>query len=275
MTAGCIDSLFSLREKVVLVTGGAAGIGRACARALAEYGAHVVVADVDELQGNATAVALQAPGRKAMFVRCDVTKSAEVAALVDTVARELGRLDILVNSAGIYCEASDEQQSEEDWRRVLDINLTGTWLCARAAMRQMIRQPRIEGKIINIASISGSMAGSNGSYDASKAAVLHLTRTLAARWGAYDINVNAISPGYVGTVFGRERSAEEEKMLCQVTPLGRMQRLEDLHGAVVFLASRASDYVTGQNLVVDGGHTLSTWMLPLERRAPPRGPDVQ
>ena len=100
---------------------------------------------------------------------------------------------------------------------------------------------------------------------------MHLTRTLALRWGSYNINVNCVSPGYVGKVFGKDRSPEECKRLREVTPLGAVQKLEDLHGAIVFLASRASDYVTGQNLIVDGGHTLSTWVTPLRRNVPARG----
>ena len=115
-----------------------------------------------------------------------------------------------------------------------------------------------------------AVAVSNGSDDASKAGVAHLTRTLAARWGAYNINVNCISPGYVGIAFGKSRPEDMRAHLRSVTPMGYVQRLQDLAGAIIFLASSASDFVTGQNLVVDGGHTLSTWLKPLERKVPPR-----
>jgi NAD(P)-dependent dehydrogenase (short-subunit alcohol dehydrogenase family) len=209
-------------------------------------------------------------GRDAIFVQCDVARSESVHAMIDAVVRRFGRLDIAVNNAGIYRQGQDETQSEEDWDEVIAVNLTGTWLCARAEMQQMIRQTPTEGKIINVASIAASIVCSNGSYDASKAAVVHLTKTLASRWGRYNINVNSLSPGYVGTVFGKSRLPEERQRLRESTPLGHVQRLEDLHGPLLFLASRASNYVTGQNLVVDGGHTLSTWMAPLERSVPAR-----
>jgi NAD(P)-dependent dehydrogenase (short-subunit alcohol dehydrogenase family) len=138
-------------------------------------------------------------------------------------------------------------------------------------MRQMAKQTPVEGKIINIASIGATMAISNGAYDASKAGVVHMSRTLAARWGRYNINVNCVSPGYVvAAMAGQTRSPEERKQLRELTPLGHAMRLKDLEGPILFLASKASDYVTGQNLIVDGGHTLSTWMQPLERSVPPR-----
>ena len=263
-------SLFDLSGKKALVTGGAMGIGRACAFALATAGADVAIVDVNEDIGNKTAASIKAMGRDAMFIRCDVTDSVQIHTMIESVARRFGRLDIAVNNAGLYRPGADETQSKQDWDQVVGVNLTGTWLCACAQMQQMITQTPTEGKIINIASIAATMACSNGSYDASKAAVVHLTRTLAARWGRYNINVNSVSPGYVGTVFGTSRSPEERQRIRALTPLGHVQRLEDLHGPLLFLASRASDYVTGQNLVVDGGHTLSTWMMPLERSVPAR-----
>lgn len=263
-------SLFDLSGKKALVTGGAKGIGRACAHALATAGADVAIVDVDKDVGEKVVASLRAMGRESTFLRCDVSQAEEVDAMVAAVAHHFGRLDIAVNNAGIIRFTPDDTQSKEDWEQVIGVNLTGTWLCARAQMRQMIQQTPVEGKIINIGSIAASIACSNGSYDASKAAVVHLTRTLAARWGRYNINVNSLSPGYVVAALGTTRSLEERKRLRELTPMGHVQRLEDLHGPLVFLASKASDYVTGQNLLVDGGHTLSTWMVPLERSAPPR-----
>lgn len=263
-------SLFDLRSKKALVTGGATGIGRAAALALAQGGADVAIADLNEDVGNKTVAAIQELGRDSHFVWCDVAEPGSVHAMIETVVRRFGRLDIAVNNAGSIRSGDDESQSKEDWDQVIGVNLTGTWLCAQAEMRQMIKQTPTEGKIINVASIAATMALSNGSYDASKAAVVHLTRTLAARWGRYNINVNSLSPGYVIAAMGTTRSLEEREKLRAVTPLGYVQRLEDLYGPVLFLASKASDYVTGQNLIVDGGHTLSTWQVPLERSVPPR-----
>lgn len=262
--------MFDLSGKKALVTGGAAGIGRACALALGRAGADVAIVDLSEGVGEKTAASIRELGRKAIFVRCNVTDALSVRAMIDVVVQHFGRLDIAVNNAGIIRLEPDETQAKEDWDQVIGVNLTGTWLCAQAEMRQMIKQAPVEGKIINVASIAAHMAASNGSYDASKAAVVHLSRTLAARWGRYNINVNCVSPGYVIAALGTTRSLEERQRLRELTPLGHVQRLEDLYGPIVFLASRASDYMTGQNLVVDGGHTLSTWMMPLERSVPPR-----
>ena len=268
-------SLFDLSGKNALVTGGAMGIGRGCALALASAGADVAIVDCEEKMGRRTAALIESAGRRAIFVSCDVREAASVQAMVHAVVERFGRLDIAVNNAGIYREGHDETQSKQDWDEVITVNLTGTWLCANAEMRQMTRQTPTEGKIINIASIAASIACSNGSYDASKAGVAHLTATLAAKWGRYNINVNSLSPSYVLGGMGSKKSLEERKMLRELTPLGHVQRVRDLYGPVLFLASRASDYVTGQNLIVDGGHTLgpwlrAEWLAPLPRAVPPR-----
>lgn len=265
-----IQSLFDLSGRKALVTGGNTGIGRTCAIALASAGADVAIIARNEAVGERTVATLRNLGRDALFVHCDISDQKQVKAMMEIIIRRFGRLDIAINNAGTYRCGVDESQSKADWDHVIGVNLTGTWLCAQAAMQQMVRQTPTEGKIINIASIAASVSCSNGSYDASKAAVVHLTRTLATQWGRYNINVNCISPGYVVSGFGTSRSPEERRRLRQFTPLGHVQRLEDLHGSILFLASRASDYVTGQNLIVDGGYTLSPWMAPLERSHPPR-----
>ena len=266
-----METTFTLAGKKALVTGAAMGIGRTAALALAKAGADVAIVDLNAEQGEKSAHAIRAMGRAARFIRCDVSQPGEVMAMIDDVVQGLGRLDIAVNNAGVYRPGDDEHQALEDWDRVISVNLTGTWLCAQAEMRQMIRQSPCEGKIINIASIGATIACSNGAYDASKAGVVHLSRTLAARWGRYNINVNCVSPGYVvAAMAGKTRPPEERKHLRELTPLGYAMRLADLEGPIVFLASRASDYVTGQNLIVDGGHTLSAWLAPLERSVPAR-----
>ena len=266
------DNLFDIRSKVGLITGGARGIGKACATALANAGVLIAIADYDEEVGRRTVAEFEAKGHDALFVRCDVTEAGQVAAMIQTVARHFGRLDIAVNNAGAYRHGLDEEQSQEDWSHVVGINLTGAWLCAQAEMKQMIRQQPTEGKIINIASMMAHLGHSNAAYDASKAGLIRMTKTLAAQWGRYNINVNSISPGYVVEVFGNTRSEEQQQWLRAATPLGYVQRLKDLHGPLIFLASKASDYITGQDILVDGGYALSKQVLlrSPERTVPPR-----
>jgi NAD(P)-dependent dehydrogenase (short-subunit alcohol dehydrogenase family) len=266
-------SLFDLRGKAALVTGAAVGIGRACATALSMAGAGIAVVDVDERVGDKTVSTLQQQGVDALFIKCDVTNEEQVQAAINATVSRFGRLDIAVNSAGTVAAGTDLEQSKCDWDRVIDLNLTALWSCARAQARQMARQFPSEGKIINIGSMWGTAAGSNGSYCASKAGVIHLSKALAVQWGGYNINVNCISPSWIMTpLFMKSALAPDEfrRRVREVTPLGHMQRPEDLFGAVVFLASSASNYVTGLNLIVDGGHTLNTWHSPMERNAASR-----
>jgi NAD(P)-dependent dehydrogenase (short-subunit alcohol dehydrogenase family) len=263
-------NLFDLNNKKALVTGGSAGIGRACALALGSAGADVAIVDINEQAGQAAVDAIKHLGRDSFYIPCDVTDEQQVQAMVASVVEYFGRLDIAVNNAGIYWHGADEDMPKTDWDRVINVNLTGAWLCAQAEARQMKSQQPAGGKIINIASMAAKIAASNGSYDASKAGVVHLTHSLAAQWGRYNINVNSISPGYVANVFGVVRDEAERQRIREATPLGHVQRLADLYGPVLFFASDASNYVTGQDLVVDGGHTLNVWMKPLERSVPPR-----
>ncbi|MCP4639568.1 MAG: SDR family oxidoreductase, partial [bacterium] len=153
---------------------------------------------------------------------------------------------------------------------VIAVNLTGAYLCAQAQAQQMIRQSPTEGKIINTASMSARIANCNASYDASKAGIVHMTHTLAAEWGRFNINVNCISPSYLLTPMHASTPTVVRERIRELTPLGHVQRPEDLYGAVVFLASAASNYVTGHDLLVDGGHTLNAWLTPLGREIPPR-----
>jgi NAD(P)-dependent dehydrogenase (short-subunit alcohol dehydrogenase family) len=175
-----------------------------------------------------------------------------------------------VNNAGIGILGADEEFAEEDWHKVMGVNLTGVFLCAQAEAQQMIRQTPTEGKIINLASISATVCNCNASYNASKAAVVQMTRMLAAEWGQYNINVNCLSPSYVLTPMHASTPTVVRDRIRELTPLGYVERPEDLYGPVVFLASAASHYVTGHELVVDGGHTLNAWLTPLKRAVPPR-----
>ncbi len=263
-------SLFDLTGKKALVTGGAVGIGRGCALALAKAGADVAIADLNEDVGSMTAEEIRSLGVDALFVACDVTKKDQVQAMVQQVVEQFGQLDIAVNNAGIAILGADEEIDQADWDKVIAVNLTGTFLCAQAEAQQMIRQSPTEGKIINIASMSATIANCNASYDASKAGVVHMTKTLAAEWGRFNINVNCISPSYLLTPMHASTPLVARERIRELTPLGHMERPEDLHGAVIFLASSASNYVTGHDLMVDGGHTLNAWLTPLSRAVPPR-----
>jgi NAD(P)-dependent dehydrogenase (short-subunit alcohol dehydrogenase family) len=263
-------SLFDLTGKSALVTGAAVGIGRACAVALAGAGADVAIVDLNQGAGAKVALEIRAMGRRAVFVPCDVTRREQVQAMVRRVAEEFGRLDIAVNNAGIAILGADEELAEEAWDKVIAVNLTGAFLCAQAEAQQMIRQTPTEGKIINIASMSARIANCNASYDASKAGIVHMTRTLAAEWGRFNINVNCLSPSYVLSPMHASTPLAVRRRIRELTPLGHVERPEDLHGAVIFLASAASNYVTGHDLLVDGGHTLNAWLTPLSRSLPPR-----
>ncbi len=250
--------LFDLTGKVAIVTGGGGGLGRQMARALAEMGADVVVCGRKAERFEQAAGELSALGVRALGLRCDVTIPDEVRALVDRTKGEFGRVDILVNNAGRAWVAPAATMPVEEWRGVLEVNLTGAFLCAQAAGNAMIAQGG--GKIINIASVAG-LGGAMPevldaiAYNASKGGLINFTRDLAVKWARHKINVNAIAPGWFPS---RMSSAIVERWgdrLARNVPLGRIGGDHDLQGAVVYLASSASDYVTGQVLAVDGGQT--------------------
>jgi NAD(P)-dependent dehydrogenase (short-subunit alcohol dehydrogenase family) len=263
-------SLFDLTGKKGLVTGAAVGIGRACAVALARAGADVAIVDLNAQAGEQTAAEIRQFGRESLFVPCDVTRRDQVQAMVRRVAERFGRLDVAVNNAGIGILGADEEIAQDAWDKVIAVNLTGVFLCAQAEAQQMIRQQPTEGKIINMASMSAVICNCNASYNASKAGVVQMTRMLAAEWGRYNINVNCLSPSYVLSPMHASTPLAVRQRIRELTPLGHVERPEDLYGAVVFLASAASNYVTGHDLVVDGGHTLNAWLTPLSRAVPPR-----
>ncbi len=244
---------FELQGKVAAVTGGARGIGRACADALQEYGCRVALLDILE---DRVAQSAREMGEGTLGLTCDVTSSQSVAAAFSRVAAELGRLEVLVNSAGICIWAKGEEMTEEQWDTVLNINLKGTFLCCQAAARLMI--PQGSGAIINIASMSGHIANrpqAQCAYNASKAGVIHLTRSLAAEWAQHNVRVNSISPGYTLSELTKQFS-EHFAGWHPYIPFGRMAEPEELVGAVVYLASDAASYTTGHDLVIDGGYTV-------------------
>lgn len=263
--------LFDLTGKKALVTGGAQGVGRACATALAMGGADVAIVDLNEGIAERTCESLKDLGVDAFFVRCDVSKQEEIEAMTAQVIERFGRIDIGINNAGSSASARAMELPKSEWERVFAINLAGVFLCAQAQARQMAEQTPAGGKIINIASMYGRIAAGNVAYSASKAGVLQLTRSLAAEWGGHNINVNSISPGWLLTPGNPARHEPQlRQRMRALTPLGSMMRYEDLYGAVLYLASQASDFVTGQDIAIDGGHGVSTWLRPTERTQPPR-----
>jgi NAD(P)-dependent dehydrogenase (short-subunit alcohol dehydrogenase family) len=264
-------NLFKLDGKAALVTGAGQGIGRAYALALAEAGADVLVADLNERTGQGVAAEIAALGRKAAFVKTDVTKADQVAAMVAAAERELGRLDIAVNNAwagGRYLvNPPAEEFPDEDWDFTMGLALRAIFLCCKAEARTMRKQGR--GKIVNMASMSAQIANAGIAYCSAKAGVVMLTRRLAAEWGKYNINVNTISPSYTLSPARRRDPQENRDHIRSLHPMGWHERPEDLCGTLVYLASDASNYVTGRDILVDGGHTLNVWLAPLTRTTPP------
>jgi 2-deoxy-D-gluconate 3-dehydrogenase len=250
---------FSLRGRVALVTGGNGGIGLAIARALARAGADVAVSGRDAAKGAEACAAVAAFGGRAVFLAADLAREDDCAGLPGDVARALGRLDILVNNAGIVARRRPEQLTLAEWNGVITTNLTSAFLCAQAAYPHL--QAAGGGKIINIGSMLSLFGSSFGAaYGASKGGLVQLTRSLATAWAADGIQANAILPGWIETAMGDSARAEVAGLEDRVTlrtPAARWGRPEDLEGIAVFLASRASDFVTGTAIPVDGGFSIA------------------
>jgi gluconate 5-dehydrogenase len=252
--------LFDLTGKVAIVTGGGSGIGRQMAEGLAETGADLVLCARHLERCEAAAAELRELGVRALAMRCDVRDQAEVESVVERTRSELGRIDVLVNNSGTVWGGAPEDTPLEGWQKVVDVNLTGTFLFSQAAGRVMIDQRA--GKIVNIASIA-ALTGSPPeimntiAYNTTKGGVISFTRDLACKWARHGITVNAIAPGWFPSDMSNFVLDRHGDALRESIPLRRFGGPDDLKGAVVFLASAASDYVTGQTLVVDGGH--SAW----------------
>ena len=249
--------LFSLRGEVALVTGAGSGIGQRLAIGLAEAGADVACLDLPQQaeQLATTAERVRGLGRRALVLTGDVTNAADLATAVDAVERELGALSIGLNCAGIANAAPAEDMPYEQWRRVHAINVDGVFLSCQAQARVML--PRRKGAIVNIASMSGSIVNRGllqAHYNSSKAAVIHMSKSLAMEWAERGVRVNSISPGYTATPMNlRPEVAEQVKVFERDTPLGRMASVDEMVGPAVFLSSRAASFCTGVDLVVDGG----------------------
>ena len=254
-----VRELFDLSGKTAIVTGGGSGIGRQMAQALAEAGANLVLCARKVERCEQAAAELANLGVRTLGLKCDVRDPDEVQAVVDRTREELGRIDVLVNNAGTVWGAPPEDTPLEGWQKVIDVNLTGVFLFSQAVGRTMIEEGG--GKIVNIASVAG-LGGAPPevmnaiAYNASKGGVIAFTRDLACKWARHAINVNAIAPGWFPSDMSRFVLDSRPEVIEHI-PLRRFGGSDDLKGAIVYLASAASDYVTGHTLIVDGGE--SAW----------------
>jgi len=254
-----IQELFALTGRVAIVTGASRGLGEEMAEGLAEAGAALMICARREQWLTPTLERFRGLGFRVEGLVADVSNPANVQAVVDKTMAAYGRLDILVNNAGISWGAAPEEMPLDKWQKVIDVNLTGAFLFAQAAGREMLK--REYGRIINIASISGLHAGVNGphyaAYAASKAGLMGLTRELAASWGRHNIRVNAIAPGFFRSRLADPVLPLAEPSIKSTNPIARIGAEGELKGVCVFLASDASNYITGQTIVVDGGRTVA------------------
>jgi NAD(P)-dependent dehydrogenase (short-subunit alcohol dehydrogenase family) len=252
-----IRQLFDLTGRVAIITGGSIGLGRQMAEGLAEMGASLVLCARKKERCEQAASELQSLGVQALALGCDVKNPADVQAVVDAAMLQYGRIDILINNAGTSWGAPVEEMRLEHWNKVLETNLTGTFLFSQAAGKHMVARRR--GKIINIASVAGLRGAPPEfqaiGYHASKGGVIAFTKDLACKWGIHNIQVNSIAPGWFPTNMSQIVIERNKEAFLTKIPLRRFGSDHDLKGAAVFLASDASDYVTGHVLVVDGGQT--------------------
>jgi 3-oxoacyl-[acyl-carrier protein] reductase len=242
-----------LKDRVAIITGAARGIGKAIALTFVREGAKIVLVDVDKERLETLKNEIKKNRREVMTLSCDITKSPEVQAMVNQVKRAFGRIDILVNNAGIIRRGTIETVTEEDWDRVIEVNLKGTFNCCKAVVDSMKKQSY--GKIVNVSSIAGKMGDitSAPGYGPSKAGVDALTKTLARQLAPYGINVNAVSPHAIETEMSAQWSEERRKEIIASIPLGRLGKPEDVAEAVLFLVSEEASFITGEILDVNGG----------------------
>jgi 3-oxoacyl-[acyl-carrier protein] reductase len=246
--------MVTLNDQTALVTGAARGIGKSIAHKLADAGANVVVADVLKDEVEAVAKEIEAKGVKALPATADISNSAQVADMINLAVEETGRLDILVNNAGITRDGLLMRMSEEDWDLVININLKGAALCTRAAAKVMFKKKA--GRIVNISSVIALMGNpGQANYAASKAGIIGLTRAMSKELGPRGVTVNAIAPGFIDTAMTQALPEEVRKEYQQRIPLGRFGTPEEVGDLVLFLASDAAKYITGQVIAVDGGMT--------------------
>ena len=252
-----VKQLFDLTGRVAIITGGSIGLGRQMAEGLAEMGANVVLCARKKERCEKAAEELKKLGVKTLALGCDVKDPAQIQQVVDATMSQFGRIDILINNAGTSWGAPVEEMRLEHWNKVIETNLTGTFLFSQAVGKVMVAQRR--GKIINIASVAG-LGGAPPEfqaigYHASKGGVIIFTKDLACKWGVHNIQVNSIAPGWFPTNMSQVLIEKNKETFLRSIPLRRFGNESDLKGAAVFLASDASDYVTGHVLVVDGGQS--------------------
>src|SRR6185503_2357204 len=255
-----IEKLFDLRGRVAIVTGGSRGLGAEFAEGLAEAGASLMLCARRDEWLVPGVEGLRGRGFTAHGLRCDVSNIEQVQAVIDATVERFGQVDVLVNNAGVSWGERPESMTLTHWQKVIEVNLTGAFIFSQAAGREMLK--RQYGRIINIASIAGLQGNVNGpyyaGYAASKAGLMGLTRELAASWGRHGIRVNAIAPGFFPSRMSEASIRLVEEGIKKTTPLGRVGQPGELKGVAVFLASDASNYITGQTIVVDGGGTIAT-----------------
>jgi NAD(P)-dependent dehydrogenase (short-subunit alcohol dehydrogenase family) len=247
-----MNRLFDLSGKLAVITGSSKGLGKAIALSYGDYGADLVLCarSVDLLED--VAHELRKKGCRALVVQLDVTRKKDVDAMVATVMEEFGKIDILVNNSGISIVNKFVDLSEEDFSRVMDVNIKGYFLCAQAVGRIMIKQKR--GKIINMASVFGNVSMPLTSlYTISKAAIIGLTKALAIEWASFNIQVNALAPGFIDSGMGERSKEEYGSFVEKFMPAGRYGKEDEVAGAAIYLASPISDYTTGAVMLVDGG----------------------
>ncbi len=241
-----------LKNSTALITGAAQGIGRAIAAGMAREGAHVGIADMNIEKAEAAAEEIRALGVKSLAIKLDVSKSEGITAAFDRFVQEFGRLDILINNAGITKDGLILRMKEEDWDAVLNINLKGTFLCSKEAIKIMAKQQY--GKIISISSVVAFIGNAGqANYSASKAGIVGLTKTIAKEYASRGIRANAVAPGFIQTAMTDGLPEKVKEEMKRLIPLGHFGLSEDVANAVIFLASKDADYVTGQVIHVNGG----------------------
>ncbi len=248
---------FDFKDKSVVITGGAGGIGLECARAFLQSGAVVYVADYikDNLDAAEEILKKEFPEGKAIYIQADITDKEQVKNIIRTVKENTGSADILVNNAGIGRTVYSIKETAEDWARVLDINLTAQFFMSQEFACEFFI-PSKKGKIVNMCSLGGIMGiPASAAYSASKGALMQTTKTLACEWARFGIQVNAVCPGFVDTPLIADNTANEKWLgyMTMRTPAGRLAVPEDVAGAVLFLSSHMADFITGTSLIIDGG----------------------
>ena len=249
-----LESIFGLAGKTALVTGGRVGIGQTAAAAFAKAGAEVVI--LGKTDSAETVRMIEADGGRAYSITANVTDEEAVERAMDLIMERSGHIDIVFNNAGICIHKDTLDATIEEWREVIDVNLTGEYIVARAAGRRMIENGT-KGSIINMASMSGTIVNIpqwQASYNASKAGVMHMTKSLAIEWAKYGIRVNSLSPGYIGTPMSADTPQELKDAWMPLIPYHRMGKPEELIPALLYLACAAAGYTTGSDVIVDGGY---------------------